>query len=76
PYWGSLTEALRTGRPQNEAKSGGNFFEALYADPQRLEHFLSAMTGLSLGAARAIAEKFPWQEYQTFIDIGGAQGGV
>lgn len=76
PFWGSLTEALRTGRPQNEAKSGGNFFEALYADPERLEGFLSAMTGLSLGAAREIAQKFPWSDYQTFIDIGGAQGGV
>lgn len=76
PFWGSLTEALRTGRPQNEAKSGGNFFEALYADPERLEGFLSAMTGLSLGAARAIAQQFPWNDYQTFIDIGGAQGGV
>jgi hypothetical protein len=76
PFWDSLTEALRTGRPQNEAKSGGNFFEALYADPLRLEGFLSAMTGLSLGAARAIAEKFPWSDYRTFIDIGGAQGGV
>ena len=76
PFWGSLTAALRTGRPQNEAKSGGNFFEALYADPERLEGFLSAMTGLSLGAARAIAQKFPWSDYQTFIDIGGAQGGL
>jgi hypothetical protein len=75
-YWGSLTEALKTGQPQNEAKSGGNFFETLYADPERLENFLSAMTGLSLGAARAIAEKFPWSDYRTFIDIGGAQGGV
>ena len=76
PFWGSLTEALQTGRPQNEAKSGGNFFEALYADPERLEAFLSAMTGLSLGAARAIAQKFPWSDYRTFIDIGGAQGGL
>ena len=75
-FWGSLTEALRTGRPQNEAKTGGNFFEALYADPNRLEEFLSAMTGLSLGAARAIAQKFPWGNYRTFIDIGGAQGGL
>ncbi|CAN5888583.1 hypothetical protein BH18ACI4_BH18ACI4_01320 [soil metagenome] len=67
PFWGSLTEALRTGQPQNEAKSCGNFFEALYDDPDRLQSFLSAMTGLSLGAARAIAQKFPWNEYQTFI---------
>lgn len=76
PFWGSLTEALRTGRPQNEARTGGNFFEALYADPERLENFLSAMTGLSLGAARAIAQQFPWSDYQSFIDIGGAQGGL
>ncbi len=60
PFWGSLTEALRTGRPQDEAKSGDDFFGALYSDPQRLEGFLSAMSGLSLGAARAIARKFPW----------------
>ncbi len=75
-FWGSLTEGLKTGRPQNEVRSGGNFFEALYADPARLENFLSAMTGLSLGAARAIAQKFPWSDYQTFIDVGGAQGGT
>ncbi|MDQ3820764.1 MAG: acetylserotonin O-methyltransferase [Acidobacteriota bacterium] len=76
PFWGSLTEALRTGKPQNEAKNGDNFFAALYADTARLESFLSAMTGLSLGAGRAIAEKFPWSDYTTFIDIGAAQGGV
>ena len=76
PFWGSLTEALRTGRPQNEVKSGDDFFGALYADPQRLEGFLSAMSGLSLGAARAIAHKFPWGEYKTFADVGGAQGGL
>jgi hypothetical protein len=75
-FWGSLTEALRTGQLQNEAKSGGHFFETLYADPSRLENFLSAMTGLSLGAARQIAQKFPWSDYRNFIDVGGAQGGV
>ncbi len=76
PFWGTLTEGLKTGRPQNEVKSGGNFFETLYSEPERLEGFLSAMTGLSLGAARAIAEKFPWRDYRTFIDVGGAQGGL
>jgi hypothetical protein len=76
PFWGSLTEALRTGHPQNEAKAGGNFFAALYADPVRLENFLKAMTGISLGAAMAIAQKFPWKDYRIFIDIGVAQGGV
>ena len=59
-YWGSLTEALRTGKPQNEMKTGsGNPFEALYADLDRLRGFVQAMTGLSINSARAMAEKFP-----------------
>jgi precorrin-6B methylase 2 len=76
PYWGSLTEALRTGQPQNEVKQGGKFFEKVYADPDKLRQFLSAMTGISLGAARAIASKFPWAKYRTFVDAGCAQGGL
>jgi len=77
PFWGSLTEGLRTGAPQNELKSGGDgIFEALYSDPDRLRLFLGAMTGLSLGASRAIAQKFPWNKHKTVLDIGGAQGGL
>ena len=74
-FWDHLTEALRTGELQNEAKGGGApFFEALYADPDRLKGFLSAMTGLSRGASLAIARKFPWGDYKTFVDAGAAQG--
>jgi hypothetical protein len=77
PFWGSLTEGLRTGLPQNEAKTGGpGLFETLYDDPERLSLFLGAMTGLSMGASMAIAEKFPWKDYQTVADVGGAQGGL
>lgn len=74
PFWGSLTEALVTGLPQNEAKRGGNPFDAIYRDEASLRGFLQAMTGVSLGAARAIARQFPWADYGTFIDIGAAQG--
>src|SRR4051812_6446027 len=78
PFWGHLTEALRTGRPQNEAKhdAGASPFAALYADPARLRQFLQGMTGISLGAAKAIAAKFPWRDYKTFVDVGGAQGAL
>jgi SAM-dependent methyltransferase len=75
-FWGSLTEGLRTGKPQNEVKTGEDFFGTLYADPQRLEGFLKAMTGLSIGSAQLIAKKFPWKKYRTFVDVGCAQGGV
>jgi hypothetical protein len=74
-FWGALTEALRTGRVQNEAKAGGvPFFEALYADPARLRQFLAAMTGLSRGANVRIAERFPWRDHSSFVDVGTAQG--
>lgn len=76
PFWGSLTEGLRTGLPQNEAKHGGELFDTLYAEPARLKEFLAAMTGLSIGAGQAIARQFPWQDYKTFIDVGAAQGAV
>ena len=74
-FWNSLTEALRTGQLQNEAKGGGPGLSAtLYADPARLKGFLQAMTGISHGANLAIAAKFPWQGYKTFVDVGTAQG--
>jgi hypothetical protein len=77
PFWGSLTEGLKTGLPQNEVKTGGpGLFETLYADPERLKLFLAAMTGLSMGASIAITQKFPWDKYKTVVDVGGAQGGL
>ena len=75
-FWGGLTDALRTGQPQNEARHGGDFFGALYADPARLEGFLKAMTGLSAPVAAAIARQFPWDRHRTVIDVGCAQGGL
>src|SRR4051812_15488071 len=35
-FWADLTEGLKTGEPQNEAKHGGDLFETLYSDPDRL----------------------------------------
>ena len=75
-FWNHLTEALRTGRQQNEAKedAGASPFQALYADPARLKGFLAAMSGMSYGANLAIAKKIPWKNYKTYADVGTAQG--
>ena len=74
-FWGDLTEALRTGQPQNETKGGGNpMFAELYADPARLEQFLHAMAGVSLGSTHALAEQFDFTRYDTVCDVGGATG--
>ena len=74
PFWGSLTEALRTGDSQNESKGGHDPFKSLYADPAKLREFLRAMSGVSRGANLAIARQFPWADYQSCADIGTAQG--
>ena len=77
PFWGSLTEGLRTGQPQNEVKAGGDdFFAALYADPDRLAQFAAAMSSVSAGIAQAMAAKFPWADHGSVIDVGCAQGAL
>ena len=75
PFWGDLTEALRTGEPQNEVKHAGkSMFDELYSDPARLEQFMNAMSGISMGAFHALAEAFDFSGYETVCDVGGATG--
>lgn len=77
PSWANLTEALKTGAVQNETKGqGDDMFAALYKDKKRLELFLKSMSGISGAVIGAISEKFPWQKYQTFADVGTAQGAL
>jgi hypothetical protein len=74
-FWGDLTEALQTGKPQNEIKHTGKpIFDELYSDPARLEQFMRAMQGISLGGFHALAEKFDFSNYETLCDVGGASG--
>lgn len=74
-FWGDLTEALRTGRPQNEIKlTGKPMFAELYRDPARLEQFLNAMSAVSAGPFQELAERVDFARYRTLCDVGGANG--
>ncbi len=74
-FWGDLTEALKTGEPQNEIKHTGKpMFDELYSDPDRLEQFMNAMAGISSGPFSALAEKFDFSKHETLTDVGGATG--
>jgi hypothetical protein len=75
PAWGLLTKALRSGQPQCGFDDSKDFFEQIYQDPQFVQLVLSGMTGISMDIAKAVAKKFPWCNYKTFIDIGTAEGG-
>src|SRR5262245_56913496 len=74
-FWADLTEALKTGAPQNETKSSGEpMFATLYETPERLEQFMNAMSGVSAGNFTAFANKFDFSKYKTICDGGGATG--
>jgi O-methyltransferase domain/Dimerisation domain len=71
--WRVLTQALKTGEPQNEVKLKP-YFDEIYSDPAKLEQFMQAMSGLSLGDFHALAERFDFARYDTVCDVGGATG--
>jgi SAM-dependent methyltransferase len=74
-FWGDLTDGLQTGSPQNEIKhTGASMFAELYSQPERLEQFMDAMSGISAANFQAFAEKFDFSRYQTVCDVGGASG--
>jgi SAM-dependent methyltransferase len=73
--WNTLTEALRTGMPQSGALGNGSY-PALYDDTATRDIFLNGMSAGSLLAAQALANKFPWRDFRTVIDVGTAQGCV
>lgn len=72
-FWADLTDALKTGAPQNETKhSDAPMFETLYADPARLEQFMNAMAGASGERFKVFVNTFDFSKYKTLCDVGGA----
>jgi hypothetical protein len=78
-FWGSLNDALLTGKAQSEVgkkDSENELFSSIYSSPEKLQRFLRAMTGLSIATGRALAREFPWEQVSSFVDVGAAQGAV
>lgn len=72
-FWNGLTDALRTGRPQNEIKHGKNsMFAELYSDEARLEQFLGAMASLQAGNFAVLGTRFDFSKFKSVLDVGGA----
>jgi hypothetical protein len=74
--WAHLTTALRTGRPRRGSGPNDDHFTEIYRVEGGAEKFARAMTGVSWGIAQMIAAKIPWSRYQSFVDVGCAEGGV
>jgi hypothetical protein len=70
-----LGTALKTRQPHNEVKhSQKPIFGTLYAESQRLEQFIGAMTRFSRDNFSALADKVDFSRYHTLCDVGGASG--
>lgn len=74
-FWGDLEEGLKTGKPQNEVKTGEQpVFEMLYSDPARMKEFIMAMAGIQMGNFMKFAKEFDFSGYHTHCDVGGSGG--
>ncbi|MFE5740794.1 methyltransferase [Streptomyces celluloflavus] len=51
-------------------------FGEAYAAPDQVTGFLRAMTGYSMGANQAIAERYDWSGSRTVADVGCAEGSL
>jgi hypothetical protein len=73
PFWNFLEEALRTGTPQNEIRTGrSSFFEEIYSSVDKTREFVNAMGGIQTGNFMTFAREFDFSGYKTLCDIGGA----
>ena len=74
-FWADLEEGLKTGKPQNEVKTGGKpVFEMIYSDPAKMREFVMAMGGIQMGNFAKLAKEFDFSKYETHCDIGGSGG--
>ncbi|NBM18198.1 methyltransferase [Streptomyces sp. GC420] len=71
-----LVGVLRTGKASHGGRDGRDFYARTYATAQSAGAFQRDMTTLSIGPARALAERFPWHRYRTLVDVGCAEGAV
>jgi len=77
PFWNHLEEALKTGKSQNESKTGdASMFEAIYANQETLREFMHAMGGVQAGNFDSFARNYDFSSIQTHCDIGGAGGNL
>ncbi|HWV54566.1 methyltransferase [Pseudorhodoplanes sp.] len=73
PKWASLSDSLRTGRPQTEPDRSGPY-GSRYRDSKGLAQFAAAMTAATRPIADALAGTFPWSRCKRVVDIGCAEG--
>ena len=67
--WSQLTDALRTGQPQLD---GG--WEALYKRPEAVRETTRFFTAGTHDVIQVVAQRFPWENHRSLMDIGTSAG--
>lgn len=71
--WGNLSNAIKTGTPQNETLAQGkSYYDTIYADPILTEEFANAMAGASGENYRLLSKQLDFSKYNSLCDIGGS----
>ncbi len=72
-FWADLEEGLKTGKQQNEVKTGEKpIFEMLYENPDKMREFVMAMGGIQMGNFAMFSKVFDFSGYRTHCDVGGS----
>lgn len=72
-FWADLEEGLKTGKQQNEVKTGEKpVFEMLYENPDKMREFVMAMGGIQMGNFAMFAKAFDFSGYKAYCDVGGS----
>lgn len=74
--WGSLEEALKTGKPQRRdiKESGKSLFDLTYSTDEKSRSFVQGMNFGQMGSFKDFVYRFDFSRYQTLCDIGGSNG--
>ncbi|WP_444960506.1 methyltransferase [Nocardiopsis sp. M1B1] len=74
--WGRLSDTIRTGTTQAEAALGAPFFEWLATIPGEAGVFTDAMTAMTRGLARHLADVIEVGSAEVVVDVGGSSGNL
>lgn len=74
--WARISEGLRTGEPQNGARTGSSMFTHQHRDQAAWRRYYGGMDALNGPSGAALAHAFDWSTVKRIIDVGGARGNV
>lgn len=72
--WSGLLHSVRTGETAFEEVFGANLFDYLASRPDVAALFTSGMAARTAEHLGAIVVAYDWRNFETIIDIGGADG--